>query len=281
MQLTLDDRITLAQVGPARQAWRIVAGGLLVAVALWSIIVLALWVAEPRLVFMTGLSRSHTAPLDNAIFQSQTFRSSELRLNSVTLTHDSRGDRYWILFCPPAGASTRVKRIQEHLKQLWSLGYNVMAFDYRGFGDSPGVPSEDGLYADAAAAYRHLVREQGVPPSRIILAGRSLGAAVAVDVATRVEAAGLLLFAPIDSVPQAAARAYPFAPVRLLARHRFDAGAKASSIAVPVVIFFAVRDPYMPLTEARLLFEKFRGPRPQVDGRNRRWPSSFRLHSRR
>ena len=183
----------------------------------------------------------------------------------MTLTHDSRADRYWILFCPPAGASTRVKRIQDHLKQLWSLGYNVMAFDYRGFGDSPGVPSEDGLYADAAAAYRHLVRQQGVPPSRIILAGRSLGAAVAVDVATRVEAAGLLLFAPIDSVPQAGARVYPFAPVRLLARHRFDAGAKAGSIAVPVVIFFAVRDQYMPLTEARLLFQKFRGRKLMVE----------------
>lgn len=265
MQLALDDRIAFAKIGPARQAGRIVAGGILAGVALWCISVLALWIAEPWLVFMTGLSRSHTAPLDPAMFQSHTFTSGELRLNSVTLTHDSRGDRYWILFCPPAGASTRVKRIQEHLKQLWSLGYNVMAFDYRGFGDSPGVPSEDGLYADAAAAYGHLVREQRVPPSRIILAGRSLGAAVAVDVATRVEAAGLLLFAPIDSVPQAGARVYPFAPVRLLARHRFDAGAKASSIAVPVVIFFAVRDQYMPLTEARLLFQKFRGRKVMVE----------------
>ena len=181
------------------------------------------------------------------------------------LTHDSPGDRYWILFCPPAGASTRVKRIQDHLKQLWSLGYNVMAFDYRGFGNSPGVPSEEGLYADASAAYAHLVREQGVPPSRIILAGRSLGAAVAVDLATRVDAAGLLLFAPIDSVPDAAARVYPFAPVRLLARHRFDTAAKAGTIAEPVVTFFGRRDQYMPLADARALFAKFRGRKLMIE----------------
>ena len=107
---------------------------------MWVAVVLLLWVAEPHFVFMTHLSRRHTTPLDPAIFQSQTFVSSDgLRLNSVVLTHDSTSDTYWILFCPPAGASTRVKRIQDHLKQLWNLGYNVMAFDYRGFGDNPGV----------------------------------------------------------------------------------------------------------------------------------------------
>ena len=145
MQLAVDGRTMFVQVGPARQRWRIIAGGVAFGVALWFISVVALWVAEPYLVFMTGLSRSHTGPLDPGIFQSQTFTSGELRLNSVALTHDSPSDRYWILFCPPAGASTRVKRIQDHLKRLWSLGYNVMAFDYRGFGDSPGMPSEHGL----------------------------------------------------------------------------------------------------------------------------------------
>lgn len=248
-----------------RQARRIIAGGVLGAAALWGAGVVALWVAEPHLVFMTHLSRRHTAPLDPAIFHAQTFASSALRLNSVMLTHDSADDRYWILFCPPAGASTRVKRIQDHLKRLWNLGYNVMAFDYRGFGDSPGVPSEDGLYADAAAAYVHLVDQRRVPPSRIILAGRSLGSAVAVDLATRVDAAGLVLFAPIDSVPQAAARVYPFAPVRWLATHQFDAAAKAGAISIPVVTVIGMRDNYMPPSEARALFEKFQGPKVMIE----------------
>ena len=255
----------LIDVGPARQARRIIAGGVVFAAAIWVASVFALWVAEPQLVFMTHLSRRHTAPLDPAVFRSQTFASRDgLRLTSVVLAHDSSRDRYWILFCPPAGASTRVKRIQDHLKQLWSLGYNVMAFDYRGFGDSPGVPSEDGLYADAAAAYAYLVSQQRVPPARIILAGRSLGSAVAVDLATRVDAAGLVLFAPIDSVPQAGARVYPFAPVRWLATHQFDAAAKANAISLPVVTVFGSRDQYMPLTDARALFEKFQGPKVMI-----------------
>lgn len=247
------------------RAGRVVAGGVLLGAAAWAAVVLVLLVAEPHFVFMTHLSRRHTAPLDPAIFQSQTFVSSGLRLNSVVLTHDSTSDTYWILFCPPAGASTRVKRIQDQLKQLWNLGYNVMAFDYRGFGDSPGVPSEYGLYADAAAAYAYLVSEQRVPTSRIIVAGRSLGSAVAVDLATRADVAGLVLFAPIDSLPQAGARAFPFAPIRWLASHQFDAAAKANAVSVPIVTVVGVRDNYLPLTDARALFEKFHGPKVMIE----------------
>ncbi|MGH9220269.1 MAG: alpha/beta hydrolase [Vicinamibacterales bacterium] len=266
MQLALDGRIRFVDAAPPRQARRIIAGALVFGAAMWFASVFALWLAEPHLVFMTHLSRRHTAPLDPGIFHSQTFVSSDrLRLNGVVLTHGLARDGYWILFCPPAGASTRVKRIQDHLKQLWTLGYNVMAFDYRGFGDSPGIPSEDGLYADAAAAYAHLVGQQRVPPSRIILAGRSLGSAVAVDLATRVDAAGLVLFAPIDSVPQAGARVYPFAPVRWLASHQFDAAAKASAISIPVVTVFAARDQYMPPTDARALFDRFHGPKLMIE----------------
>lgn len=243
---------------------RIIAGGLCVGAAVWLFGIAVLWSAESHFVFMTGLSRRYTAPLDPAVFEPNTVISGGLRLNAVALTHDASPDRYWMLFCPPAGASTRVQRIQNQLKALWTLGYNVMAFDYRGFGDSPGVPTEDGLYADALAAYAHLVH-RGVDPSRIILSGRSLGAAVAVDLATRVEAGGLLLFAPIDSVPQAASRFYPFVPAWSLAANRFAAAEKAADLSLPVVIFFARRDQYMPPEAARAFAQQFRGRKLVVE----------------
>lgn len=263
--LALEERNTFVRVGWSRQWWRIAVGGLVCGVAVWLLGISVLWTAESHFVFMTGLSRRYTAPFDPAVFQTNTFISGTLRLNAVALTHDSSPDRYWILFCPPAGASTRVQRIQGQLKALWQLGYNVMAFDYRGFGDSPGMPTEDGLHADAAAAYSYLVRERGVAPSRIILSGRSLGGAVAVDLATRVEAAGLLLFAPIDSVPQAAARFYPFVPAWLLAENRFDAAQKAGDVSLPVVIFFARRDQYMPPADAQTFARQFRSRKLVVE----------------
>jgi pimeloyl-ACP methyl ester carboxylesterase len=185
-------------------------------------------------------------------------------LNALLLKHEDQEDRYWILFCPPAGASTLVRDVQSQLERLWTLGYDVFAFDYRGFGASTGTPTEQGLYDDAAAAYRYLIQTERVRPTRIILAGRSLGSAVAVDLATRVPAAGLLLFAPIDSVPAVAARVYPWAPARMLASNKFDSFAKASTIDLPVVVFHGWQDSYMRRSDARNLLEQFRGQKLMI-----------------
>lgn len=245
---------------------RVLAAGALFVLTLWVASVGLLWAAEPYLVFMTGNSRSYTAPFDRAVFQQRTFRNNDgMTLRAVLLKHESPGERYSILFCEPAGGSTQVQMIQKHLKGPFELGYDVFAFDYRGFGASDGSPTEQGLYADATAAYDHLTRAERVPASRIVLAGRSLGGAVAIDLAARVPAAGLLLFAPIDSVPSVAARLYPWAPVHLLARHEFNSLAKARTIDIPVLYFSGWPDPYMPRADARALFAQFRGPKLMVE----------------
>jgi pimeloyl-ACP methyl ester carboxylesterase len=245
---------------------RVVTAGALFLLALWTAGVGLLWAAEPYLVFMTGNSRTYTAPLDRAIFRQRSFPTSDgATLRAVLLTHELPGERFTILFCQPAGGSTQVRMIQGQLKKLWELGYDVFAFDYRGFGASDGTPTEQGVYADAAAAYDHLVRVEQVPASRVVLAGRSLGGAVAIDLATKVPAAGLILFAPIDSVPSVAARIYPWAPVRLLARHEFNSRAKASTINLPVLYFSGWPDSYMPRPDARALFDQFPGPKLMVE----------------
>ena len=215
---------------------------------------------------MTRLSRADTVPFDPAVFHQRSFANEDgLTLSAVVLKHEPSDDRYWILFCPPAGSSTRVIWTQEQLKQLWTLGYNVFGFDYRGFGTNAGDPTERGIYADAIAAHAYLVEREGVPPSRIILAGRSLGSAVAVDLAIRVPSGGLVLFAPIDSLPSAASRIYPWAPVRWLSRYQFDSAAKARSVSVPVVMFHGWPDTYMHRSHARQLFSEFRGPKTLIE----------------
>lgn len=241
---------------------RVIAGGAAGSVSVWLCAVLALWSGESWLVFRTDLSRTYTAPLEGTAFRMVTLPAHQgIRLDGVTLTHHDDRDRYWVLFCPPAGASTRVRRIQQQLMHLWELGYNVFAFDYGGFGDSPGAPSERGLYADGLAAYRHLLKDLGVRSDRIILSGRSLGAAVAVELATHVDSAGLLLLAPIDSVPAVGARLFPWAPVRLLARHQFDARARAEQIDIPVVAVHGYPDRMMRLSDTQALLHAFRGPK--------------------
>jgi fermentation-respiration switch protein FrsA (DUF1100 family) len=276
--LAIDPSARAASIQPVSDGrlWRSVAAAVLLCVVTWSGAVLFLWLAQSWLLFRLGDSRADTAAMDPSVFSESSFVTADgLRLESVLLTHGPAEERYWILFCPPAGASTRVRRIQGHLQALWRLGFNVFAFDYRGFGDNSGTPSEAGLYEDATAAYQSLTEVHGVAATHVVIAGRSLGASVAVDLATRVESGGLLLFSPIDSVPAAAARLYPWAPVRWLARYRFDNSSKAAVVIQPVVLVYGAPDPYMPLADARFLFQAFRGRRKMLETKGNHHHSGF------
>lgn len=251
----------------ARHLGRIAAAFVSFCILLWLAAVALLWSAEPLLVFRTDLSRQSTRAFDPKVFQETAFPTSGgLSLHAVVLAHGGDGsDAKWVLYFPPAGASTHVARIQAELQDLWAFGYNVLAVDYRGFGYNPGEPSERGLYADAAAAYTYLGKQFNVPGSRIILAGRSLGSAVAVELASRVESSGLLLLSPIDSVPSAAARAYPWVPASLLVDNRFDNSSKAQRLRAPVVFVHAFADWLVPTDAARALFRRIAAPKLMLE----------------
>jgi pimeloyl-ACP methyl ester carboxylesterase len=251
----------------ARHIARIAAAFASFCTLLWLLVIAILWTAEPLLVFRTDLSRQSTRAFDSNVFHETAFPTSGgLSLHAVVLRHGGDGvTAKWVLYCPPAGASTHVARIQGELQDLWAFGYNVFAFDYRGFGYNSGEPSEKALYADAAAAYRHLTDAFKLSGSRIILAGRSLGSAVAVELASHVESAGLLLLSPIDSVPLAGARLYPWVPVSLLATNRFDNTPKLERLRSPVVFVHAVDDWLVPPDTARALFRHIAAPKLRLE----------------
>jgi uncharacterized protein len=249
-------------------ALRVIAVLGVICMTLWTGAVGCLWVNETRLVF--GANRSRIVrPFDyRNLIELKT--ADGIDLDAVVLPA-APISRYWILFCPPS-AGTIHGRLQGQLLTLQSLGYNVFAFDYRGFGRNRGSPSESGLYDDAVTAYHYLTEKEGVPPDRIILAGRSLGSAVAVELGTRVPSAGLLLMSALDSVPSTASRLYPWAPVSLLASQRFDSVAKASRVDVPVLLVHAVNDRLIPVEAARALLQRFPGPKLMLEtsgGHNR------------
>src|SRR5207248_2460746 len=102
-----------------------------------------------------------------------------------------------LLFCH--GNAGNISHRLDKLQIFHKLGLNVLLFDYRGYGQSEGVPSESGTYADAEAAYRYLTETRKIPPSQIILYGESLGCAVATEMARRHPAAALILESPFTS----------------------------------------------------------------------------------
>ena len=140
------------------------------------------------------------------------------------------------------------------------LGLNVLIPEYVGYGMSGGSPSERGCQATADAAYEYLVATRGIKPDGIVVGGWSLGGAVAVDLASRRPAAGLIMFSSFTSGVDMAHRIAPFLPVSLLLRHRFDNLGKIKRITCPILIGHGRRDSIVPFEMGKRLAAAAKAP---------------------
>ncbi|WP_018872642.1 alpha/beta hydrolase [Thioalkalivibrio sp. ALJ16] len=144
------------------------------------------------------------------------------------------------------------------LRQFHELGLAVLIIDYRGYGRSAGRPDEAGTYADARAAWRHLVEDRGFSAEDVVLFGRSLGAAVAADLATAVEPGAVILEAAFTSAADLGARHYPWLPVRALLRHEYDTLGRIGAIEAPILLAHSPADEIVPFAHAERLYAEAR-----------------------
>jgi len=145
------------------------------------------------------------------------------------------------------------------------LGLSILIIDYRGYGRSSGHPSEAGLYLDALAAWDHLVDDRGLAPAEIIVFGRSLGASVAADLASRVQPAGVILESGFSSARDMASHLYPGLHRVLYVRLDFDAAERLSRSRSPVLVLHSPNDEIVPYGLGRRLFEAAREPKRFVE----------------
>jgi pimeloyl-ACP methyl ester carboxylesterase len=166
-----------------------------------------------------------------------------------------RNEAAWLLYLHGSSGSIGLPAYNEAWAEFRRRGLGVFALDYRGFGESEGMISEAGIYRDAEAAYDYLRSELKIPPQRILLYGFSMGAAVAIDLATRVEAAGLMVEGAWLSIPRLGSERYPFLPISLVARNRFSSEEKVREVAMPKLFVHARADGKVPIGHGRRLFE--------------------------
>jgi pimeloyl-ACP methyl ester carboxylesterase len=157
-------------------------------------------------------------------------------------------------------------------------GASWLLVDYRGYGSSGGVPSEESLESDAAAWYDHFAASE----ARIVAFGRSLGSGVAVHLAAERRLHGIVLIAPFDSMVQVGKRHYPLLPVDWLLRHRFDSIGLAPKLTTPLLCLVATHDEVIPAEHAQRLYDAWGGPKQivalaaghnSIDGHPDYWPS--------
>lgn len=146
--------------------------------------------------------------------------------------------------------------------KIWSdLGFSSFIMDYRGYGRSEGQPSEVGLYRDAEAAWAYLTQERGLSPARIIIFGRSLGGAVAVELANRHRPGILVVESSFTSLVAVGQNMFPFLPVWMMTTYRFDSLNKIERVHCPVLITHGEEDQLIPLSQAHRLYERANPPK--------------------
>ncbi len=135
---------------------------------------------------------------------------------------------------------------------LAEAGYGVLLAEYRGYGDNPGEPSEEGLYGDARAALGWL-KSHGFAAKRVAVIGNSIGSGPATQLARETQVGALVLISPFASLPDVVAEKFPWLPGRWLVKDRFDNAAKLAAVASPVLLLHGQADTMIPNTHSRRL----------------------------
>ena len=161
----------------------------------------------------------------------------------VPVGEGSSAARQTVIFL--CGNASCIAQNSEEFSRFRRLGCNAMMADYEGYGLSGGRPSEAGCYATADAVFEHLLGRADVDCAQIVLAGRSLGAAVAIDLASRRPVAGLIAISPFTSMRAMARRTHPWWPTRMLLRHHFDNLAKIASVGCPILLVHGTEDDFV------------------------------------
>jgi fermentation-respiration switch protein FrsA (DUF1100 family) len=141
------------------------------------------------------------------------------------------------------------------------LRLNVFLFDYRGYGRSRGRPGEEGIRQDAWAAWQHLIGQEGMVPESIVILGRSLGGAVAIELASRVTPRAVIIESSFTSLVDLAIRHYPWLPLRLLLRIQFDAKDRVRQVTGPKLFVHSPQDEVVPYALGLRLYRQARHPK--------------------
>ena len=170
-----------------------------------------------------------------------------------------KNDSPVILFCH--GNAGNISHRLDNIKRLLEKNLQVFIFDFRGYGKSTGRPSEKGLYLDGLAAYDYLVKKEKVSPERIILFGRSLGAAVALNIATQKSAKSIIMESAFTSTKDMAKTIILFRLFSWAIPANYNNMAKISRINIPLLIIHGDHDEIVPFHMGQTLFESAKDPK--------------------
>ncbi len=214
---------------------------------------------EDRFIFHPSVEIVQTPLHAGLQFQDHFFTTADgVRLNGWFIPHrDARATLVWF-----HGNAGNIGHRVENIKLLHDkVKIHIFIFDYRGYGRSTGSISEEGTYRDGAAALDFVRQQLGVDAKNLIIFGRSLGAAVAAEMALRFACRGLILETPFTSIRDMAKTVFPVLPIGPLLQTRFDVLEKVAKVTVPLLVLHGDRDDLVPYEQGRKVFAAARAPK--------------------
>lgn len=212
----------------------------------------ALYFMQPRFTYGPTREVSYTPDELGLDFEEITLKTADgIQLSSWYVPAENSG--LTVLFCHGNGGNMTHRL--DSINILHNLGLSCFIFDYRGYGDSEGKPSEEGTYLDAMAAYNWLTKVRNVPANRIIIFGRSLGGSIAAQLAGKVDAGALVIESGFTSYVDMGRKFYPYMPVRWFARFSYSTIDYIRKVRCPVLIIHSRNDETVPFEFGWELYE--------------------------
>ena len=237
-----------------RMLWLTVVAVVVVYLAVLAIV----YFAQPRMLYFPTRTIQTTPTHIGLAYEEVDFAAADgIKLHGWFIPSDSA--RATLLFCH--GNAGNISDRLASIEQFHRLRLDVFAFDYRGYGKSEGAPNETGTYRDVEAAWQYLTEQKRIPADRIVVFGRSLGGAVAIWLAAHHQPGGLIVESSFTSIPDIAAKHYPFLPVRWLSRFRYDSKSRIRQVTAPVLIIHSPDDDLVPFSHGQALFAAANEPK--------------------
>jgi pimeloyl-ACP methyl ester carboxylesterase len=238
--------------------WSVTRNVILAAGAIYIALVIILTIFQSKLIFFPIRALEASPAAIELAYETVSFATTDGETLTGWFIGNDKSDDV-LLFCH--GNAGNISHRLDSIRIFHELGLSVFIFDFRGYGESSGKPSEKGTYLDVEAAWRHLTDEREVDPSHIILFGRSLGASIAAYLAKQRPVRAMIVESAMTSLPDIGAKIYPFLPVRLMCRFEYPTIDYIGEADCPVLVIHSPDDELMPFEHGERLFAVAREPK--------------------
>ncbi|HLP61760.1 MAG TPA: alpha/beta hydrolase [Candidatus Deferrimicrobium sp.] len=238
---------------------RLIGIAVLLAVAVYLFLAIRVLCIHPYIIYRPNRQMGHTPRAVGLDYREIFFKTKDgVTLNAWFIP--APGPKAVALHCH-GNSGNIAERVDNIIKIYYDIGLSLFIFDYRGYGQSQGKPTEKGIYKDAEAAWNYLVAEMGIQPGNIIITAHSLGGPVAAYLAAKVNPQALILEGTFTTMTAMGKRIYPYLPIRLLVRQRYNTRKYLKKVHCPVLIIHSPDDTIVPFYMGRELYRAANPPK--------------------